>query len=255
MLKTLTTLMVLVAINCNANLVTFDDLSLAPDSFFNPQSNTSFSSGGLTFSHVWEFDCCWGGTAYSNRTDTTTPTFTNQYSAITGDGANTGQDNYAIVTNPFSVPYSWQFGGLTVIESFEITNTTFAYLAMRDGVPGDSFGFEAFDEGDFFEVVFNGLDSLGNTISSHTVRLADNNELLDTWEYIDISGLGAIHGIAFDFISSKNNSGGNLVPAYFAVDNIEYRAVPLPASGYLFGLTLATLLHRKIRKASLVFRL
>lgn len=250
MLKILTSCTGLLAIHCSAALVTFDDNPLSPDSFFDPQSNTSFTSGGVSFGHVWEFDCCWGGTTYSNNTDTTTPTFSNQYSAITGDGANDGQDNYGIVTNPFSVLYSWQFGGLTVVDNLDITNTTFAYLAMRDGVPGDSFGFEAFQQGDFFDVVFSGLDSLGNSLSSLTVRLAENGDLLDTWLTIDMSVLGAVHGVAFDFISSKNNPGGNLVPAYFAVDNIEYRAVPLPPSGYLFGLTLATLLHRRIRKVA-----
>ena len=40
-----------VSVATNAAVIDFDDNSLAPDSFFNPQANTPWTSGGATFNH------------------------------------------------------------------------------------------------------------------------------------------------------------------------------------------------------------
>ena len=84
--------------------VGFDDphLALPPESYWNGsqryyfddpgREDGEFISGGLVFNNHFHADPShnmeyWDGWAYSNMTDTTTPGFGNQYSAIAGSGA------------------------------------------------------------------------------------------------------------------------------------------------------------------------
>ncbi|MGB5323821.1 MAG: DUF4465 domain-containing protein [Pseudomonadales bacterium] len=238
----------------HAAIATFDDLSLAANTAFDPQAVSQFVSGGLTFDHVWEFGCCWGGFSYSNKTDTTTAGFGNDRSAITGDGAGTGQDNYAVFTNAFSVATTLQFNQSTLVNSADFTNTTYAYLAMANGDDGNT---PAFVKGpfqdadplngiaaDYFRLTINGLDGLGNTISSTILSLAEGSNILDTWSSVDLSVLGTVSGLSFAFDSSDQSGGFINTPTYFAIDNINYQAVPLPGAGYLFLSGVAGLLLR-----------
>ena len=92
----------------------------------------AFDFGGTTFDYNYNAaGSYFSGFAISNETDVTTPGFGNQYSAYTGSGAN-GSTNFAIF-------YDFSNGGINTndatvgIDSFELTNTTYSYLSMRDG--------------------------------------------------------------------------------------------------------------------------
>ncbi len=74
----------------SAEIVTFDDLILDPESFYNGSDEAGeFETTGVVFNIFYddEFGPYWEGFSYSNTMDMTTPDFTNQYSAITGIGA------------------------------------------------------------------------------------------------------------------------------------------------------------------------
>src|SRR5687768_18416451 len=85
---------------CWAATADFEDLPLASNSFYNgdpgglipgQSHDGSFVSGGAKFNNLFATDAqfgfsFWEGWAYSNKTDTTTPGFANQYSAFTGSG-------------------------------------------------------------------------------------------------------------------------------------------------------------------------
>jgi hypothetical protein len=60
-----------------------------------------------------------------------------------------------------------------------------------------------------------------------------------------LSGLGAVNGLSFDFSSSDSAGGFVNTPSYFAIDNISYQAVPVPAAAYLFFSGLVALASRK----------
>ena len=100
-------------------VVTFDDVSLAPNSYFNgpvsggttsadpyggslPVTSGTFASGGVRFvnqsnpNSVYQGVATWGGFAVSNTTDTTSQSYGNQFSAIAGSGADPGLDNYGV---------------------------------------------------------------------------------------------------------------------------------------------------------------
>lgn len=223
-----------------AVLVNFSDLSLPPDSFYNggPTTNTDgWTSNTVYFGN--SYDSSWGGFwngfSYSNVNDTTTPGYTNQYAAFTGT-AYSGSI-YAVAyagSHAFiDLPTGW------TPSSVRVTNTTYAALDMRDGsMFSKKFGGTSGDDPDFFDVIFTGYDALGGTGSvtgSVTFRLADftfgDNSLdyiLDTWELVDLTSLGAARSIRLSFDSSDVGMWGINTPTYVALDQLEL--IPEPST-------------------------
>ncbi len=225
---------VLTASSTYATVATFDDLLLAPDSFFDPQIDTTFTSADATFSHGCSFfsgTCFWNGFSYSNKTDTTTEGFVNQYSAITGSGV-AGSANYGV-----SFPGSFgssriDFDGATTVSGAYFTNTTYAYLSMLNG---DGIG-KQFEDGDFFTLTVNGFDATDSLLGTLNISLADGTDILNSWLWSDLSSLGAVNALEFSVFGSDVGEFGLNTPAYFAIDNLTYvSAVPVPAAVWLFG--------------------
>ena len=189
--------------SADAEIVTFDDLNLGPDSFYNGSDGAGeFESNGVVFNIFYddEFGPYWEGVAYSNTTDTTTPDFTNQYSAITGTGA----DNSSI----YGVAYLGFYGIIPTITFADevnlakayITNTTYAFLAMQNGnAPAKKFGGDDGDDPDWFLLTITGKDvdeNVTGVIEFYLAdfRFADNSQdyIIDDWTAVDLGGLG--HG-------------------------------------------------------------
>jgi hypothetical protein len=180
-------------------LVDFDDLSLAPESYWRgPDPNGTivegpygevnvgkFTSHGTDFVNRSELTYgSWSGFAYSNTSDTTVGWYTNQFSAFTGTGAGPGQDNYAVAfgyddydanmfdPDPFDPASTVDLLGLPTLylpdgytaQSMLVTNTTYAALVMRDSEDGFSDG--PFGPGDFFRLSIYGIDANGNALAS-----------------------------------------------------------------------------------------
>lgn len=229
----------------SAATIDFEDLSLAPDSYFRTDASTTFSSGGATFYYDASWgDCCWSGFSYSNLGDTTTPGFLNDGSAITGGGLGGAGDIYAVA---YADGARLGFASPQGLVGAWFTNTTYAYLAMRDGNDGNSPAFVKgpFGEGDFFTLSVHGLDADGGQLSSLDVVLANGADILDTWLYVDLSGLGVVSGLGFSFASSDTGQWGVNTPAYFAMDGLT--TVPLPGGLWLLGsaLGMAGMLRRR----------
>jgi len=236
----------LTATAAHAAVATFDDLALASESYFAPGVASTFNSGNADFVHNFTdygYGCCWSGFTYSNTTDTTTAGFTNQYSAITGGGVN-GSANYGI-SNPGSSVSRVDFGGATIVEGAYFTNTTYAYLSMRDG---DGFA-KQFGLGDFFTLKVTGLDAFDSVTNSVNISLARDANLVDAWIWNDLMPLGEVYALEFSLSSSDVGDWGINTPAYFAIDNLTaVSAVPVPAAVWLFGsglLGLVTVARRR----------
>lgn len=251
-----------------AGTVDFEDLTLSPNSYWNGSPNNganTFTSNGFTFhnsfDNSWGFDV-WSGFAYSNMTDTTTPGYTNQYSAITGAGAG-GSANYAVSfvdawANPprIDVP-----AGLSLL-SADITNTTYAYLSMRDGDSfAKKFGGTSGDDPDWFKLTILGKDLDENLIAPvefylADFRFADNtlDYIVNTWTTVDLSPIASARILEFALDSSDVGQFGMNTPAYFALDNIVFQSagqggpvVPEPSSAVLLlsGLLGGGYLYRR----------
>jgi len=220
--------------------VDFEDLSL-PDNESSWSGNypqdglggtgelTAFTSRGASFNNFsdgdWHF---WEGFAYSNMSDTTTPGYTNQFSAYTSTGYDFGDDIYAIGYVGYSTIPTVTLANSTGIQGGYFTNTTYAVLAMLNGEPpAKKFGGASGDDPDWFVLTIIGKDSQGlvtDTVDFYLAdyTFADNNQdyIVDTWEYVDLTSLGAVESLEFTLSSSDVGQWGMNTPGYFAMDNL-----------------------------------
>jgi len=221
----------------SAEIVTFDDLDLDPESFYNGSDEAGeFETTGVVFNIFYddEFGPYWEGFSYSNTTDTTTPDFTNQYSAITGIGA----DNSSI----YGVAYLGFYGIIPTITFVDevnlaeayITNTTYAFFAMQDGnAPAKKFGGDTGDDPDWYLLTITGKDVDENPTGVIEFYLADfrfgdpsQDYIINAWTAVDLSSLGQVKTVEFSVSSSDTGDFGINTPTYFAIDSIAIDQCP-----------------------------
>ncbi|MBT3383357.1 MAG: DUF4465 domain-containing protein [Prolixibacteraceae bacterium] len=207
----------------------FEDLELNDESFYNGSDETgNFQSGGFTFQNSYNTDwASWSGFAAANITDNITKGWANQYSAIPGSGA--------IETNSYAVAYVLDYSEIdfseTVLSGLYITNSTYAYWAMKEGDDfSRKFGGENGSDPDWFKVIIAGISEDGDTTGTIEYYLSDfrpeNNEedfIVDDWRWIDVSSLGEISKLRFSLSSSDNGDWGMNTPAYFCIDQVNHQ--------------------------------
>lgn len=223
-------------------LVNFEDLTVpgTDSAWLGSTGEGGFSSNGVYFNNTYttsQWGDYWNGFIYSNSTDITTAGYTNDYSAITGIGANSSS-NYAICYGG-----TIDFGQNRLVESMAITNTTYAALSMLNGdfvgkVFGSVNGADGNPDGtngeDWFRVLIIGSDAQQNVTDTVIFYLADyrfaNNQddyIVNTWETVDLTALGNIRYINFELESSDVGQFGMNTPGYLAIDNISYGTLAL----------------------------
>lgn len=196
------------------------------------------------------------GFSFSRFVDTSTPGFTNIFSAFPGGGSDgsgnaIAGENYGLVatgtsTEPDGTPtneVSVLFDTSVDLSSIDIANTTYAARYFLNGLDGfdpepDS-SHQFSDEGDFFAVVIEGADADGNSTGSDTIDLArftgGNLEFIDRWETIELDGFENTQSLSFSLASSDFDSNFGLnIPAFLAIDNLTFTAVPEPNSATIF---------------------
>lgn len=219
-----------------ANVSTFDNLSLAANSYYSPMTSTTFNSGDASFNYDFtDFGggCCASGWTYSNQTDTTTAGFGNQYSSYAGGGV-LGSDNYGVA---FLGAPTVTFANDNLVAGAYFTNTTYAALSMKNGDSfAKKFGGASGSDSDFFKLTITGHNRLGATTGSVDFYLADyrfanssQDYIVKDWTFVDLSSLGSVSSLSFALASSDNSSFGMNTPAYFAMDNLSVAAVPEPS--------------------------
>ena len=225
---------------------TFDDLGLstvAAGEFLDPPtSGGQFTSGGITFLNDGSFS----GFSASTTVDTTTPGFSNQFSNITGAGAG-GSAGFGIAYSNSTILLPTP---QTVVGA-EFTNTTYAALSMLDGDTfAKQFGGPAGSDPDYFRLLVEGIDDLGSSTGTIELMLADYrfvddslDFVLDEWVFLDLSGLGIVSELRFDFESSDVGMFGINTPTYFGIDNLV--TIPEPGHALLIGLGLMVLASRR----------
>lgn len=214
---------------------TFENLMLEPETFWNGSDGTAdnFLTESFYFPALWDtsFGGYWaGGWAYSNKTDSVTSGFMNQYSAKAGSGYQ-GSQNYAVANSDgWFKPRAdvWQY---VQIINLRITNSTYAYNSMRDGDAfGKKFGGVSGNDPDFFRVNFMGYlngeptDAEPITFYLADFRFEDNSQdyIVSDWAELNLSGLAYVDSIAYTFESSDISEFGINTPKFFCIDQINF---------------------------------
>ncbi len=205
----------------------FENMNTGAQGFYNGSDKKGgFASGNFRFytDYVADWDS-WSGFAASTKTDVTTPGYTNQYSAITGKGV-VGSPGYA-VAYPF--PVSMITFKDTIISGLYVTNSTYAYLSMKNGdAIGKKFGGASGNDEDWLLLTIQGFDSEGKSTGEVNVNLADysysintNDYILNSWKWVNLKKLGRISKLEFSLRSSDNGVWGMNTPGYFCIDNLN----------------------------------
>lgn len=217
-------------------VVDFEDLTVpgADSAWLGSDGSGGFTSNGVYFENSYDtqYDYWSGGFIYSNSTNVTTPGFTNDYSAYTGNGAE-NSSNYAV-----NYGGSIDFTTEKLVSGIAITNTTYAALSMLNGDSfGKKFGSSMDAHGnpdgtngdDWFRLLIIGKDAQSNVTDTVVFYLADyrfpdtlDDYIVNTWETVDLTPLGSVQFLEFALESSDVGQFGMNTPAYFALDNLTY---------------------------------
>jgi Domain of unknown function (DUF4465) len=209
----------------------FENLSLSTESYWNGSdldgsytATDTFVSGMATYNNVFSYDdtyqfSSWEGFAYSSLTDTNTDGLNGQYMAIPGQGANSSQ-TYAIAYcgSYASIQPTVTLDASMVLSGIHVSNTNYAYYSMLNG---DGFA-KQFEAGDWFRLTITGKDEGGLETGSVEFLLADGTNLVNTWQWVELSSLGSVKSLEFSLASSDSDPVfGMNTPAYFALDGLN----------------------------------
>ena len=216
---------------------TFDDVTLGSNGYWQGESgdNEMFSGGWFFTNYYMPEYSFWGGFTASNHTDMSQSGLSAQYTAATGAGYD-GSTQYGVAYCMGVQTDVYAADGIAhTVTGCYVTNNLWAYQNMHDGdATATAFGGPTGIDPDWFKLTATGKNASGQTVGTAEFYLADyrfeNNDddyILNTWEWFDLSTLGAVHTISFSLSSSKNNSGGMITPAYFCIENFNGTA-PTP---------------------------
>jgi hypothetical protein len=213
------------------NQVDFEDVNLGASGFYNGSNLAGgFTSGGLYFYNTFDSQFqSWNGFACSNKSDTLTAGFSNQYSCYAGSGGD-GSANFglAYIFGPAILRKS--DGGSFRVNSFQFTNATFSGLSMKNGDAfSKKFGGPSGNDPDFFRMrVYNHFQGQVNDSAEFYLadyRFADNAQdyIVKSWRTANLNFSSLTDSLSFTLESSDNGTFGMNTPAYFCIDNIQYQ--------------------------------
>ena len=213
----------------NVDVADFEDVDLGASGIWQPnEGNNEMLSHGWVFTNYYS-SYFWGGFTASNRTDLNQTGMDAQYTAVTGIGYD-GSAQYAVAyTYGAQTEVSAADGQSHTVTGCYVTNNLWAYQNMLEGdYAVTPFGGPSGTDPDWFKLTATGKNTNGQTVGTLDFYLADyrfdnpeEDYILDTWEWFDLSPLGEVASISFSLSSTKSNYGGMITPAYFCMDNFN----------------------------------
>ncbi len=213
----------------------FEDIKLDSKGYYNGSDQKgSFLSGNFRFFNNYNAEWnSWTGFAASSKNDVTTPGWNNQYSAITGKGV-AETPNYAVV---YPAPISTITFKDTVVSGLYVTNSTYAYLSMKNGDDfAKKFGGVTGNDSDYLILQIEGFNSENQStgivefyLADFTYSINSYDYIIDTWKWVNLNKLGRISKLQFSLRSTDNSNWGMNTPGYFCIDNLN-REIPSASS-------------------------
>ena len=218
-----------------ARTATFDDVALGEaGAWVGADLSGGIRSGNALLLNGYDpLYASWDGFAVSNHGDTESPGWANDLSAIPGGGVY-GSAAFAVGYQSGFAPAPptleiLDAGDGVVLRGVFVTNTTYAFLSMRDGDDyAKQFGGETGEDEDWFLLTIHGLDANDGETGTVDVYLADfraadpaGDFILDQWTWVDLTALGSVTGLSFTLSSSDMGDWGMNTPAYFALDDLN----------------------------------
>ena len=220
---------------------TFEDVQLGSNGIWQPSyGSNEMSSGGWLFTNNTQ-NGYWGGFTASNRTDLNQSGLDAQYTAAAGCGYD-GSAQYAVAyTMGMQTDVYASDGQSHTVTGCYVTNNLWAYQDMLQGGYGEPpYGGPTGNDPDWFKVTATGKNASGQTVGTLDFYLADfrfaNNEedyILNTWEWFDLSSLGNVATISFSLSSSRGSGYNMITPAYFCMDNFNGGGTPPDEPPYI----------------------
>ncbi|MBQ5548008.1 MAG: DUF4465 domain-containing protein, partial [Prevotella sp.] len=208
---------------------TFEDVPLGSGGIWQPPvGENEMPSGGWLFTNSTQYGY-WGGFTASNRTDLSQTGLDAQYTAAAGCGYD-GSTQYAVAyTMGVQTDVYATDGQLHTVTGCYVTNNLWTYQDILQGGYGEPpYGGTTGNDPDWFKVTATGKNASGQTVGTLDFYLADfrfaNNEedyVLNTWEWFDLSPLGDVATISFSLSSSRGSGYNMITPAYFCMDNFN----------------------------------
>ena len=208
---------------------TFEDVQLGSNGIWQPPfGSNEMSSGGWLFTNNTQ-NGYWGGFTASNRTDLNQSGLDAQYTAAAGCGYD-GSTQYAVAyTMGVQTEVYAADGQSHTVTGCYVTNNLWTYQDILQGGYGEPpYGGTTGNDPDWFKVTATGKNASGQTVGTLDFYLADfrfaNNEedyILNTWEWFDLSPLGNVATISFSLSSSRGSGYNMITPAYFCMDNFN----------------------------------
>ncbi|MBD80156.1 MAG: hypothetical protein CL840_14680 [Crocinitomicaceae bacterium] len=178
-----------------------------------------------TYNKTWG---SWTGFSISSKTDTVKADWSNQYSSISGMGANSSL-SYAVAYSNAYVTFTESMNGDSVV-GVSLNNSTYAYKTIRDGGAfSKKFGGTSGNDTDYFKVVLTGMLH-GNKTGEVVFYLADyrftdnlKDYIVKDWTWVDLTSLGSIDELELYFESTDKGQWGINTPTYVCLDSLVYK--------------------------------
>ncbi len=211
-------------------LADFEEYNLNPGEFLNDASPASvFESGSIELFNYFDSEFnFWADWAISADTNSTSPGFLNQYSAITGQGA-LNSNTYAVgyIFDPITIRLQPNAIGKPMIGMY-VTNSTYTYLSMRDGDSfAKKFGGETGTDPDFLLITFKkysegvlSSDSINFYLADYRFNDSNMDFLVSDWTYVDLTALGSMDSLSMQMTSTDNGIFGMNTPSYVCIDQV-----------------------------------
>lgn len=219
-------------VNANAQVMAgFENFNLHPGQHLNNAApDGGFRSGSIELPNFYDADFdFWSGWAISADTNTTTPGFLNQYSAISGSGA-LGTSTYCVgyIYDPIVVRLQPNAIGKPMIGMY-VNNSTYTYLSVRDGDGfAKKFGGESGKDPDFLLLTIKKYsggaiddDSINIYLADYRFPQAQKDYIIKDWTYVDLTILGEVDSLVLRMTSSDVGIFGMNTPAYVCIDQVS----------------------------------